>query len=336
MIDHLSNDQMTGQRLMVGFDGTTFNEDLKFLIGELKVGGIIMFARNIENPDQLTRLCGDMQDYARACGQTPLFIAIDQEGGTVARLREPNFREFPAIPTLTTPSDAKTFALDMAGELSALGINMNMAPVLDIAPIDIQSIMARRSFGHDPAHVASMGKAMIKKFQECGVMAVAKHFPGIGRTTLDSHLDMPEFDATLDDLAAFDLIPFEAAVAADVAGMMISHIYYKQIDPVWPASLSQAIASDLLRRQIGFDGVVMTDDLDMGAIVNHYDIRTAIGQILASDIDIALICHKGPNIQIAFDEIQQRIADDEDIAQKNRESVERIMRLKEKFGLAQI
>jgi beta-N-acetylhexosaminidase len=336
MIEHLSSDQMTGQRLMVGFDGTAFNEDLKFLIGELKVGGIILFARNIENPDQLTRLCGDMQDYARRCGQPPLFISIDQEGGTVARLREPNFHEFPAIPALTSPANAKTFALEMAGELSALGINMNMAPVLDIAPIEIESIMARRSFGHDPMHVAAMGKAMIEMFQDRGVIAVAKHFPGIGRTILDSHLDMPEFDASLENLAAFDLIPFQTAVAAEVAGMMISHIYYKQIDPLWPASLSPVIASDLLRRQMGFDGIVMTDDLDMGAIVNHYDIRTAIGQILSAEIDIALICHKGPNIQIAFDEIQQRIADDADIAQKNRESVARVMSLKEKYGLAQI
>ena len=336
MIDAFSTEQITGQRLMVGFDGTEFNADLKFLIGTLKIGGIILFARNIETPDQLTRLCGDMQDYARSCGQPPLFIAIDQEGGTVARLREPHFREFPGIPSLTTPSDAKDFARKMAGELSALGINMNMAPVLDIAPKEMQSIMARRSFGHDPIHVAAMGKAMIESFQNQGIMAVAKHFPGIGRTTLDSHLDMPEFDASLDDLAAFDLIPFHAAQTANVAGMMLSHIFYKQIDPVWPASLSTVIASGLLRRRMGFDGIVMTDDLDMGAIVHHYDIRAAIGQILAAEIDIALICHKGPNIQIAFDEIQKRTAEDESFAQKNRESVARIMRLKTTYGLAEV
>lgn len=335
MIDAFSNDQMTGQRLMVGFDGTEFNADLKFLIGDLKVGGIILFARNIETPDQLIRLCADMQDYAGACGQPPLFISIDQEGGTVARLREPHFREFPGIPTLTTPSDAKDFAREMAGQLSALGINMNMAPVLDVAPKDMQSIMARRSFGHDPIHVAAMGKAMIESFQNQGIMAVAKHFPGIGRTVLDSHMDMPEFDATLDDLAAFDLIPFHAAQTVDVAGMMLSHIFYKQIDSVWPASLSKAIASGLLRRRMGFDGIVMTDDLDMGAIVNHFDIRSIIGQILAAEIDIALICHKGPNIQIAFEEIQKRTVDDAGLAQKNRESVARIIKLKAKYGLAE-
>jgi len=328
IIDDFSADQMTGQRLMAGFDGTSFNADLEFLIGTLKVGGIILFARNIENPDQLSCLCGDMQNYARRCGQPPLFISIDQEGGTVARLREPDFREFPAIPTLAVPADAAAQAFDMSAQLISLGINMNMAPVLDIAPRKIQSIMARRSFGHDPIHVAAMGKAMIETFQSRRIMAVAKHFPGIGRTILDSHLDMPEFEASLDDLAAFDLIPFQTAVAAGVAGMMISHIYYKQIDSLWPASLSKVIASDLLRRQMGFDGIVMTDDLDMGAIVNHYDIRTAINQIVSAEIDIALICHKGPNIEIAFDEIRQRATDDASIAQKNRASAARVMRLK--------
>ncbi|RJP86267.1 MAG: beta-N-acetylhexosaminidase [Desulfobacteraceae bacterium] len=334
MGNEFSADQMTGQRLMVGFDGTEFNTDLEFLIGTLKVGGIILFARNIENPNQLARLCTAIQDHARYAGQPPVFIAIDQEGGTVARLRQPHFREFPGIPALTTPSEAKTFALEMAGQLSELGINMNMAPVLDIAPKGMQSIMERRSFGHDPIHVAAMGKAMIESFQEQGIMAVAKHFPGIGRTTLDSHLDMPELDVSADGLEAFDLIPFQASLTADVAGMMLSHIYYKQIDPLWPASLSKAIASDLLRRRLGFDGIVMTDDLDMGAIVNHYDIYTVIEQILAAEIDIALICHKGPNIEIAFEEIKRKTTNDEGFAQKNRESVARILRLKEKFNLA--
>lgn len=331
MTDDFSADQMAGQRIMAGFDGTVFNDDLAFLIGELKVGGIILFARNIETPDQLARLCMDMQDFAKAWGQPPLFISIDQEGGTVARLREPHFREFPAIPGLKTPADAATQAFDMADQLTGLGINMNMAPVLDIAPKDMQSIMARRAFGPDPTHVAAMGRAMIETFQNRGILAVAKHFPGIGRTVLDSHLDMPEFDASLNDLAAFDLVPFKAAVGCGVAGMMLSHIFYRRIDPVWPASLSPTIASDLLRRRLGFDGLVMTDDLDMGAMVKHFDIRTIIKQILLADIDIALICHKGPNIQIAFEEILKRTAADERLAQQHQASVARVMNVKKHF-----
>ena len=330
-IKNFSPDQMAGQRLMVGFDGTEFNNDLKFLINTLKVGGIILFAINIENPRQLNRLCTSVQEYARSVGQPPLFIAIDQEGGTVARLKKPHFKEFPGIPELKTKAEAINLATEMANDLTTLGINMNMAPVLDVAPKNIQSIMGKRTFSHDPSRVSEMGNAFIKQHQKKGIMAVGKHFPGIGRTTLDSHLDMPESDISTADLESFDLIPFYAAIDSDVAAMMLSHIYYKKIDPHWPASLSPNIVSALLRNKMGFNGIVMTDDLDMGAIVNHYDIYTAIHQILTADVDIALICHKGPNIEIAFKEIKKKMADNTRLKEKGIQSVSRIMACKEKY-----
>jgi len=303
-------DKLAGQRLMVGFDGAEFSSDLEFLIKELKVGGIILFAQNIETPQQLRALCSSIQKCARSCGLPPMFIAIDQEGGTVARLRKPHFKEFPGIFKLKNESDAKTFAMDMASELSKLGINMNMAPVMDVAPEHINSIMQKRIFGHDPQHVARMGRILINHLQKQNIMAVAKHFPGIGRTTLDSHLDMPELAATADDLESFDLIPFKAAIDINVSGIMLSHIRYTGIDPQWPASLSPAISSGLLRNRMGYNGLVITDDLDMGAIKNHYDIYAVIDQILFAEVDLALICHKGPDIEIAFNEIQKKIADD--------------------------
>ena len=330
-VQELTDQQMAGQRLMVGFEGTAFNLDLEFLIRELKVGGIILFAQNIEDPAQLRRLCHDMQEYAQSLGQPPLFIAIDQEGGTVARLREPAFREFPAITELNTLSAAETFSLDMADQLSALGINMNMAPVMDVAPEAFDSIMKQRVFGSDPGHVAAMGRVVIEQHQNRRIMAVAKHFPGIGRTTLDSHLDLPEVDASMEDLAEYDLIPFQAAIDANVAGIMLSHIRYTAIDPQWPASLSPAIARDLLRKKMGYTGLVMTDDLDMGAVKNHYSVRDAIGQMLESDVDLALICHKGPDIQTAFHEIHGRITGDPRIREKGTIAVSRIMACKNRF-----
>ncbi|MGB9498270.1 MAG: beta-N-acetylhexosaminidase [Dissulfuribacterales bacterium] len=330
-IKNFSIDQMAGQRLMVGFDGTELNNDLKFLINTLKVGGIILFAINIETPRQLNRLCTSVQEYARSVGQPPLFIAIDQEGGTVARLKKPHFKEFPGIPELQTKAEAINFATQMANELTALGINMNMAPVLDVAPKDFQSIMEKRTFGHDPEFVSEMGSAFIKQHQKKGIMAVGKHFPGIGRPTLDSHLDMPEIDISANDLESFDLIPFYAAIDGDVAAMMLSHIHYKKIDPHWPASLSPEIVSALLRNKMGFNGIVMTDDLDMGAIINHYDIHTAIHQILTANVDIALICHKGPNIETAFEEIKKKMTDGTCLKKKGAQSVLRIMRNKEKY-----
>ena len=328
----MTNKQLAGQRLMVGFNGTDLNEDLKFLIKQLKVGGIILFAQNLKTPAQIAELCGGIQNYAKLCEQPPLFIAIDQEGGEVARLKEP-FTLFPGNPHMKSEADAAKFAEITASELRQLGINMNMAPVLDVAPEDIDSIMARRSFGSDPNWVALLGVKVIERLQRNKIMAVAKHFPGIGRTTLDSHLDLPVIDDEMAVIENFDLIPFNACIQHGVSGVMLSHIFYTKLDPQWPASLSVLIANDMLRQKMGFDGLVITDDLDMGAISKYYEIRHTIRQILAANIDLTLICHQGPNIEIAFEEILQRIKDSPEIKARGIESVQRIDKLKRQYLL---
>ncbi|MGD9309591.1 MAG: beta-N-acetylhexosaminidase [Desulfosarcina sp.] len=321
---------MAGQRLMVGFDGTAFNKDIEFLIQTLQVGGLILFSGNLETPKQIRQLCHDCQACANACGLPPLFIAIDQEGGQVARLKLP-FTQFPGNPAMRDAADAQAFARVTASELSEIGVNMDMAPVLDVAPKKIDSVMAGRAFGSDPQWVASMGLTVIAGLQRRGIMAVAKHFPGIGRTVLDSHLALPDLAVNLDALTDFDLIPFAAAIQQDVAGIMLSHIRYTAIDPVWPASLSPTVVADLLRKKMGYGGVVMTDDLDMGAIKPTFDIDTAIDQILRADVDIALICHKGPDIQAACERMRQTIADKADLRKMGTLSVERILRLKRTY-----
>jgi beta-N-acetylhexosaminidase len=329
-IQKMTLEQMAGQRLMVGFEGTDLNSDLKLLIDSIKVGGIVLFARNLMNPEQIKHLCASTQEHARSCGQPPLFIAIDQEGGQVARLKEP-FTQFPGNSKMKAVSDAEQFARVTAEELKGVGINMNLAPVVDVAPEGIDSVMADRSFGGDPDRVAEMGAAVIANLQNRNIMSVVKHFPGIGRTVLDSHLDMPDLFVSMNDMAATDLIPFKAAISHHVAGIMLSHIRYKKLDPVWPASLSNAIAKDLLRDRLNFGGVVMTDDLDMGAIKKHYDIRSAVRQIVAADIDIALICHKGPDIENAFAELLKLFHGSEKNRAKGEASVGRIMKLKKKY-----
>ncbi|OEU64629.1 MAG: beta-N-acetylhexosaminidase [Desulfobacterales bacterium PC51MH44] len=329
-IKEFSDQQSAGQRLMVGFDGTDLNQDLMFLIDTLKVGGIILFAGNLLNPQQIKQLCSSVQEYARSCGQPPLFIAIDQEGGRVARLKEP-FTQFAGNPKMKGVEDAVHFARVTAAELTEVGINMNLAPVLDVAPKDVKSVMAARVFGHDPIWVSELGVAVIKHLQNSKIMAVAKHFPGIGRTILDSHFEMPALDIDINAMESTDLLPFENSIKYDVAGIMLAHILYQTLDPQWPASLSAPIAADLLRRRMGFDGIVITDDLDMGAIKKHYDIKTVIHQILAADIDIILICHKGPNIENAFEEILKNLKGSIRIREKGVESVRRIMKLKRKY-----
>jgi len=326
----LSIAELAGQRLMVGFDGLICDADLESLIRELKVGGLILFSPNLDTRDQITELCRSAQDVARAAGHSPLFIAIDQEGGEVARLRAP-FTEFPGNPYMESESDAESFGRVTAGELSNLGINMNMAPVMDLAPENFQSIMAGRSFGSDPQWVSRLGTVVIRTLQKNGVMAVAKHFPGIGRTTIDSHLDLPVLETDETELDAYDLIPFYAAIEADAAGFMLSHIRYAGVDPEWPASLSEAIARGLLRQTMGFDGVVMTDDLDMGAVRNYFDFRTCTERILAADIDIALICHRSPDMEAVYEIIYNSLKQSEDIRRRGELSADRILQLKRTY-----
>ncbi len=326
----LTDEQMAGQRLMVGFDGTDLSTDVKFLIKNLHVGGLILFKRNIATPEQVRHLCLSCQEYAGSCGEPALFIAIDQEGGTVARLKSP-FTEFSGNAHMKGPKDAVDFARISARELRDVGINMNMAPVLDVAVDPRVSIMKDRAFGSDPEWVSRLGMAVIQHLQEGGVMSVAKHFPGIGRTTLDSHLDLPFLETSAQDLTAIDVAPFQEAIKNGVAGMMLSHICYRSLDDQRPASLSKKIARDLLRHRLGYDGVVMTDDLDMGAIKKHHDMQTSMQQILAAEIDIALICHRSADMETAFETIRSFQSTSPANRRLGEQSVRRIMALKKDY-----
>jgi beta-N-acetylhexosaminidase len=323
---------LAGQRLMVGFDGTALTPDLSFLITGLRVGGLILFARNVETPDQVRALIADCQACAARAGLPPLLVAVDQEGGPVARLRRPLFPEFPAAPEMRDPVEAEATARRMGRLLRGLGFTMNMAPVVDVAPADMESIMAGRSFGGDPAHVGRMGAAVVAGLQAEGVMAVAKHFPGIGRTTLDSHRIQPVMEATAASIENFDLPPFAAVLARDAAGVMLSHIRYPSLDPNWPASLSVAVARDLLRRRMGFNGLVLTDDLDMGAVKPAIAIETAVARILAADIDIALICHRSSDMEAAYAHLMAAMAGDKPLRARAEAHADRMARFKQRYG----
>ncbi|MBI9076783.1 MAG: glycoside hydrolase family 3 protein [Desulfatibacillum sp.] len=323
---------LAGQRLMIGFDGTTLNEQLKGYIRDFRVGGLIFFVRNLEEPRQIEQLCRDSQAYAREQGLPPLLIAVDQEGGKVARLQPP-YTQFAGNPGIKTEEDAKEYARVMAKELLEAGFNMNMAPVMDVVPPDFDSIMTGRTFEGDTQTVATLGGHVIRYLQEYGILAVAKHFPGIGRTTLDSHLELPYCHTSRAQMEAEDLPPFVAAVKANVSGIMFSHIVYTDLDPDWPASISGTIIS-LLRDEMGYDGIIMTDDLDMGAIAKQYPINTVVEQFLKADADLALICHPGPNIATAFEIIKNGLEISPDMLERGKASVKRIMKAKDRLGLA--
>jgi beta-N-acetylhexosaminidase len=286
--------QIAGQKIMAGFDGTQFNPDIEYLIKELCVGGLILFRRNVESPDQLTELCRKIKDSARENSLPPVFISIDQEGGPVARLKEP-FTVFPGNPFIKTEEQADLYARTVSTELKSIGVNMNLAPVLDVVGDIKDSAMKERAFEKDTATVSRLGKRVITGMQQNGIMAVGKHFPGIGRSPVDSHSDLPVVDADRQSIFSRDLPPFREAVKAGAAGIMPGHILYPQLDPHWQASLSEVIIKELLRENLGYNGLVITDDLDMKAVT--HDIHTCAERILRSDTDIALICHPGPDIE---------------------------------------
>ncbi len=319
---------------MLGFDGDILNDELKYLIREMKIGGIILFSRNMpgspQNPEQISALCRSVQEYALSCGLPRLLISTDQEGGKVARLKEP-FTVFPGNPAMNGQQDAEHFGTITASELKRVGINMNLAPVLDVAIGD--SIMADRAFAGDAHQVSRMGAWVIGSLQADGMMAVAKHFPGIGRTVIDSHLDLPRFDASKEDMETIELLPFKTAIEHRVAGIMLSHILYTRLDSEFPASLSMKIIKDLLRNEMKYDGLVMTDDLDMGAVAKHYDILTCIRQILLADADIILICRQSAKVGIAYHEVVKHIRDSRIIRHKAMVSYQRILGMKQRFGL---
>jgi beta-N-acetylhexosaminidase len=303
------------------------------MIRDLRVGGLVLFKRNVSDPSQVARLCKSAQAYAADSGNPPLMIAIDQEGGPVARLGPP-FTVFPgnrAIGTAKSEQSAEEFGTVTARELRGVGINMNLAPVLDVAPPGFDSVMADRVFGEDPELVASLGKTVIRSLQDNGMPATAKHFPGIGRTTLDSHADLPHLDTERQILDETDLVPFRMAITSGVEAVMLSHVVYQAFDTEWPASLSSVIAKAILRESMGFGGIIMTDDLDMGAIEKHFDIETVIRRVSDAEIDMALICHNREKIERAYQVLLEVVGESEASKRKASVSVQRILNLKQKY-----
>jgi beta-N-acetylhexosaminidase len=333
--DFLTDEQLAGQRLMVGFEGQGPDDGLRSLIREVHVGGLILFKRNVSDPPQVAALCQGAQAFASEAGIPPLAISIDQEGGPVARLGPP-FSVFPgnrAIGDARSDAAAREFGTTTARELKGVGINMDFAPVLDVVPEGLDSsVMADRVFGSSPDLVAGLGNAVIETLQGNGVAATAKHFPGIGRTVVDSHIDLPFLDTKEDVLKTTDFVPFQAAIDVGVEAVMLSHIVYNDLDPTWPAGLSSIIAKDLLRGDMGFTGVTVTDDLDMGAIDKHYDVRSFVNRICDAEIDIALICHDRQKMVATYEALLAAIRSSEDQRNKFVASVERILRLKERYA----
>lgn len=322
-------DSKIGQLFMAGIPGPRLDEGTEALIRDYNLGGVILFSRNIQDPIQLASLCRDLQAKALAYHNLPLLLAVDQEGGRVARLREP-FTVFPGSGAIVVHENAvekaEEFGTITAREMKMVGLNMNLAPVVDVQRGELEKHLEGRSFGENPEMVALLGRTVIRSLQEKGVMAVAKHFPGLGSATLDPHFQLPRIDVDMDEIERVNLPPFKAAIEEGAAGIMTSHAIYPALDSESPATLSPAILTRLLREKMAFEGLVITDDLEMGAIANHWEVAEGAAKAFEAGADILLISKEQKNVLESINLIRSKVLQGEIAFKRLDPSMERIMK----------
>ncbi|MEW6323834.1 MAG: beta-N-acetylhexosaminidase [Nitrospirota bacterium] len=319
-----------GALLIAGFDGVSPPPRLKRLIQKERLGGVILFRRNIESPKQLQRLTATLQRWAGSHG---LLIGIDQEGGRVQRLPTP-FTQWPPLQRVGAcrgHEPAYRMGQAIALELRAAGINLDFAPVLDVGTATRNPIIGDRAFSDDPDTVAALGLAFVSGLQDHGVIACGKHFPGHGDTSVDSHKALPVVRATADTLLERELKPFRHAIANRLATIMTAHVRYPSLDPEWPATLSPAILTTLLRETLGFDGVVFTDDLEMKGITDHWPPEEAAVQALLAGADSLLVCKDEAVQERVLEALQSAVEKKTLAAARLAQSAARLARLKKQF-----
>jgi beta-N-acetylhexosaminidase len=320
-----------GQLLIGSLPGTTITAEMRSLAKEFSLGGVILFARNIEAPEQVAEMSIDVQTLA---ADLPLWVSVDQEGGRVARLKAP-FTEWPPMAVLGRSGDeelARRFATALATELRAVGITLDYAPVLDIHTNPKNPVIGDRALAEDAESVARLGAAIIRALQQNGVAACGKHFPGHGDTSVDSHLELPLVEHPPDRIRRVEAVPFRQAIHADVAFIMTAHVLVPSFDDQRPATLSAAIVQALLRDELGFQGVILSDDLEMKAIARTYTVADAAVQAIAAGCDGILVCSGDVEVQAATLEALVHAVEEQQIPYKRLEdALTRLRRAKERF-----
>jgi beta-N-acetylhexosaminidase len=283
---------MAARLVCAGFPGTEVDAGLREMLGE-GVGGTILFSRNATTAEQVRALSGAIKHAAAELGRTVPFVSIDHEGGRVMRARE-GFTAVPEMREVGTkgPEEAARVGATFARELRACGVDINFAPVVDVDSNPANPVIGARSFASEPACVGACASAFIRAMQAGGVAACAKHFPGHGDTHIDSHLDLPVLPHGLDRLVTVELPPFRDAIAAGVASVMTAHVVFEALDPGVPATMSARAVDGLLRRELGFGGVIFSDDLEMKAIADRMDFGEACVRAIEAGCDCLLVCHE--------------------------------------------
>ena len=300
-----------GQRLGVGFDGPVIPDEFVRLVKEYKVGNVILFKRNVHSREQLTKLCADLRQLIRAETGFEPFIMIDEECGSVSRLGH-IAGETPsamAIGATGDPENARTVGRIVGERLRAVGVNLDLAPVLDCFTNQDNTVCGNRCFSSDPETVGRFGVAYTEGLQSTGVLACGKHFPGHGDTAVDSHLALPTIRKPMEAIRETELKPFEAAIRGGIASIMTTHILFPALDPEVPATVSRRIMTGLLREELGFEGLIVSDAIEMKAVLNLFGIPDGTLRALNAGVDIALICHSPADGAAAMEYLESAVRD---------------------------
>ena len=326
LVANMSDADKVGQLLMIGIHGKTLNDDAKFMLNEYRVSGIILFDRNMESKDQVKSLIADINKTGKSAGLTPLFIGIDQEGGAVARMEDQLIKVPPAEELGKEPIEQVVSLAKQSGtELKDLGFNINFAPVADLG------LTYGRSFSTNPDEAVRYASAVGKAYDEAGLWYSYKHFPGIGKTDVDLHADTSVVPVSKETLLNEDTKVFVDLIKQskpNTYAIMVSHAMYPQIDADHPSSLSKAIITDWLRKDMGYNGVVVTDDMDMGALAKHYTFGDMAVQSILAGSDILLVCHEYEHMQEAYNGLMKAVKDGRISKERLDESVKRILLMK--------
>jgi beta-N-acetylhexosaminidase len=320
--------RLAGQLLSVGFEGTAADDDLRARIAAAEVGGVMVFRPNISTPGQLASVISDLREAAP--DGMPLLVSIDQEGGLVQRLRAPA-TEWPPMLSVGAAGDvARTTAVGRAlgEELAAVGVGWNFAPVLDVHTNPDNPVIGNRAFGTDPEAVARQALAFWRGLRGAGLVGCGKHYPGHGDTQTDSHHELPVVAHDADRLRAVELAPFAAAARAGVEAFMTAHVLYPALDPDLPATLSRRIATEVLRGELGFRGVLVSDDLGMKAVADRYPIEELVVRAIEAGVDHLLVRQPVARQRAAFEAIVRAAEARSEVRARVEESAARVAALK--------
>ena len=325
IVESMSQTEKLGQMVMIGIQGTKVDDDSLYMLHQFHMGGVILFDRNMKSPEQVKQLTSDLQ--AQSNEKVPLFIGIDEEGGDVVRMAEkltppPSQKEIGATGDI---EQAKTWAIKTAKSLKDMGINVNFAPVADVGSND------KRSYSTDTNTVIDFVRAATKGYQQENIIYSLKHFPGIGKGKVDSHIDSSSIDVVKEVLMTEDILPFKTIIDENEPNdyfILVSHLKYPALDEEYPASLSSKIMTDLLRNELGYKGIIITDDMEMGAVANHNDFRSIGVKAIKAGADIVLVCHEYQHQQEVYLGLLDAVNSGEISQERIDESVKRIIKVK--------